>query len=208
MSRLPTIALLLIAALQAQEGESGKSVLTMARQFDLDGDLHEWNLADAHRMSPLLDIFWDAANTPAGISGYIRYARPGSFQCASWNFRLYPRAKDTLNFYTIHGDSVPVIDENTVWRRSKDFLKGVPYVTIEWMMPWSTLTTGQDRQYNLKITSRNACDETLEPVVVQGKRLRFKGSGRAMGPQSLVVLIISVVMFALYLNMRSRFKRR
>jgi hypothetical protein len=207
MNRLASIVLFILLAINAGSGETGKPLLKIGRTIDLDGVLREWNLADAHRMSPQYDIFWDAINTPAGVSGYFRYARPDSFMCAAWAFRIYPQSGDTLNFYAIVGDKEPTSEEKLIWRRSRNFVDGLPYITIEWTLPWSNIKISQDRKYKLKIRVLNICEESLAPIVLEGKRLRAKGSGRVMGPESLFLLVFSAVLFGLYLNMRSRFKR-
>jgi hypothetical protein len=186
-------------------GDARFPIVKRGKQIQRDGFMLEWNAAQGHRASPKYDIYWDALNTREGVSGYIRYARPESFKCASWIFRLYPKASDSHAFYEVVWDSA--CTDNPVFTQALEVVNGVPMVTIEWVVPWSLIQPTPEKRYELKITGENGCGETIDQVVLDGRIL--KSSGRSASPHSFTLYfsIVLVILSALYFNMRSRAKR-
>jgi hypothetical protein len=183
--------------------EQPQTVTLRGKPIQRDGFLLEWNEAQSRHMVDRPEIAWDAIRTANGLSGYFKYDRRGL--CSQWNFQFFPDTSSPARQNAVYH---PGPTEGPVSTQSVESQNGVETVIVEWVLPWDQISVDSGGNFAVKVAAISGCQDTLTPLVLQGKTLKDGPQRhRAMRPYLLIQLLVVVIILVLMMNMRSRLKR-
>lgn len=177
-------------------------IIREGRKIQLDGFLMDWMEKNRQPWSGSTQWSWDAVNTEEGVAGYFHAA--GAAPCSSWVFTVDdgshgPREMVVSNVNGVDGS----------WYRVNLNRQGggnQVMVTVEWLLPWDSIAIGPDGSCAIQISGKSACGDSLEPVLLTGRKKAASGNlpGRFIERLGLIVVLLAVF---IVLQLKIRKKR-
>lgn len=175
-------------------------VSSCGRRIQLDGFLIDWKEKNRRAWSGSDNWFWDALNTPDGVSGY--FCSP-AVRCSSWTFHADARRSCTI--------TVP--DPDTGKTKSRFFCAtrtpqsmGFALV-VEWVIPWDSVSVDSGGTYAIHVTGNSNCGDTLQPLLITGSREALRNRCRLMpwcAAWSILIAALAAVAIAVRLKIRKK----
>jgi hypothetical protein len=173
------------------------------RKTQLDGFLMDWMEKNRRNWEGSVRWSWDAINTPDGVAGYFHTS--DATVCSSWVFRV------DAGF---HGPCEMVVSmvkdtENGFYCTSRSQQGKQSSITVEWILPWDSAAVDENGSYAMTITGNSACRDSLEPIVLTGKRSEIKNTLPGYFALKIVAIIVLFMVFVFFqLKIRKKSRRK
>jgi hypothetical protein len=184
-------------------GQETVAKIRHGRNIQLDGFLIDWVKKERKEWASYPAWQWDAVSTKEGVAGYF-LAPPAA--CSTWSFSFYRGGIHSSPMALSTGSS-----EGQFFRVNRDKLDGQSEgrLTIEWLIPWDSLTVGDDGGFSLAISGRSGCGDSLKTLPIAGNRdLPKQRPERRVLFQAGIILALLVWYILLQKRIRRRTRRK
>jgi hypothetical protein len=184
-------------------GKTGALTITRnAKPIQVDGYLIEWPEPDVDTSDMTFSYVWDAANTSAGLAGYVKY--PLRDSCGV-SIQLYPNTRTILTLSAGMSDSMICAVDTVVFH-------GDTSIILEWVVPWRVLTYDTSGRYAITIGAVSSCSDARQRFLLSGTRYRqIQGKSllnRKIVIQSISILFLLSAFIILQVRARKLYKKR
>ena len=173
--------------------------LRESRKIQLDGFLMEWSPATAAVWGDDTNWRYDAAVTPEGIAGYLRFHLPEPGDRVTLRFQV-----DSIGTATI---TLPDDSSETAayFKTDRSSFAQDSTGTLEWLFPWPERYYPTAAPFSVVVAEDRAGKRTL-PVLHFSWRYHKKKSGRNVGLIGRMLFI--AVMGGLYLAVQTKIRNQ
>ena len=170
------------------------------KRIQPDGFLVEWSAKTVHNWDNEGLWYWDAINTPEGVSGYIRSEK--AVGCSSWTFIVEPSGRGKPIEM-----KVPLEESNdkNLYTMDTELYKESQMVVFEWVVPWNRADLDAGKQYALDIRGRSSCGDILPPLMINGSK---DPPTRLITPKIIFQGVFIVILLALYIIIRIKIRNQ
>jgi hypothetical protein len=184
-------------------GQTKVDVNSFGKRVQLDGFLLEWKTKNALTWGKSDNQWhWGAMSTPEGLAGYF-YLK-GNMKCRNWAFTINPGKAGP--FSIVIPDSV---HRSSYYATDDKFSDGNGGQTVEWVIPWDSIGTDSLGAYAVNISAVNGCGDTLDPMLVTGKKQKAPGVfSSAVTSRIFLAGVLFSVLIALRVRLRNRTGRK
>ncbi len=183
----------------------GAETIRSGRAIQLDGFLIDWQETMRKPWAGSSLWFRDAAATPEGLAGYAISRSPS---CSTWTIFFVARepSQPPLSM------KIPAADTATgSYCVRHERLNGIATLTIEWLVPWDSITVNAWGDYAVRLWGLSSCGDSLATIAMAGtiKPRSGKDSLQKMLALRFVLLAIMLGFFiGLQFMVRKRPRRR
>lgn len=203
MLKLNVLASLLLFTMLANAADQTINVEQYGRRIQVDGFLIEWNSQLAHTWNHQnQNWFFDAANTPEGLAGYIR--SDSAVKCSSWIFTF------------ISGDTSVVkmnfpSDGTDFYKYDRALFDSLQIMAFEWLIPWDKLSLDSSGSYSINLNALSACGDSLSALKIRGtvteKKADIVSASFILRAILILVLLIIYVVLSIKISKRQKNKK-
>ncbi len=172
------------------------------RRIQLDGFLLEWKQKSAHPWTDNQQWFWDAVNTPEGITGYFK--SKSKQPCSIWTFTF--NSTRSITPFVVNIDKESVMKKHSYFEFDKQLLLDSGVIVVEWIIPWSKAGLNNSGDYSLTFRGYDSCGDSLPAITIAGnqkiRNLQSVWNGTAI--RIVVIAVFSIV----FIVMRQRIRRK
>jgi len=156
------IILLILTALKT-EAQQDFDISGIGKKIQTDGFLMEWSSKTVKNWYRDSLWYWDAINTPDGVSGYIR--SKNAVNCSSWVFTIDPYGETTpLNI------RIPCDTASEFYCLDYQAYDSLKLITFEWVLPWESMEVDSDGVYSVRVTAKSECGDSLSSMLLIGSK--------------------------------------
>ena len=180
------IVLLFLTALKT-EAQQDFDISGFGKRIQTDGFLMEWSSKTVKKWYRDSLWYWDAINTPDGVSGYIR--SKNAVNCSSWVFTIDPYGDTTpLNI------RIPYDSASESYCLDYHVYDSLKLITFEWVLPWKSIEVDSDGVYSVRVTAKSECGDSLSSMLLIGSK---KKKDKFFSKEFYVhIILISLLFYA------------
>ena len=180
-------------------GQTKVDVNTYGKRVQLDGFLLEWKTRNALTWGKDdQKWYWGAMNTPEGLAGYL--LSKGDMKCRNWVFTINTGKAGPVSIF------VPDSTHRSPYYATDDkFTEGNGGQTVEWVIPWDVVGIDSLGAYAVKLSAENGCGDTLDPMLVTGKKQKAPG---VFSAAVISRIFLAGVLFSVLIALRIRLRNR
>lgn len=196
------VVFILILTATSSNSQQQYTIKEYGRRIQLDGFLLEWKQKSAHSWTDDQQWFWDAVNTPEGITGYFK--SKSKQPCSIWTFTF--NSQGCITPFIAHIDKGTLVEKQSFFAFDKQLLLTSGEIVVEWVIPWNKACLNGSGDYSLTFKGYDSCGNSLPAVTIVGNQ-KIRNSKSVWNGTAIRIFVIAVLTIV-FIIMRRRIRRR
>lgn len=180
--------LLIMSFFSLSSAKESFDINRTGRKTQLDGFLMDWMEKNRRTWDGPAQWSWDAINTPDGIAGYFH--ADGATACTAWVFTVDAGHHNPSRISVSSLKDTQTTTFCTNWSEMG--------ITTEWIISWESLALDSNNGYTITLAGNSACGDSLDTIVLTGKKPEKKTALPKYFPIKLIAIIVLLFVFFLF----------